>query len=187
MTHNEPAEIRAGDTTTWTKTVETYPPADGWTLKYYLTDQTHANTLTAVTSGTDYLITILSTDSEAWVPGVYTWAAFVEKGGPVERHTVDTGTVRILPNLATAVAYDTRTDARIIYDDLIAAYKASIASNGVMESFSVAGKTVSFKSSKDILDQVKFWAAQVQAEEAAEIVENGGTDPRRVGVRFNRL
>ena len=186
---NEPLQIRAGDSASWTETDDTYPPSDGWTLKYFLSNQTNTLTLTATDDGSSYSINITPSGSSTWVPGKYSWARFVTKGSgeSEERHTLANGSVEILPNLSAAVAYDTRSDARVIYDGLIAAYKDFISSNGTMQSFSIGSKSVTFKSSKEILDQIKYWASIVRTEEDAANVANGGTSRRRVGTRFQRL
>jgi hypothetical protein len=185
----EPASFRAGDTVSWLRDLSDYLPADGWTLKYAFRKSSSKINITTTTSGTKHLATITAATSATFTAGRYDWIAYVIKGTSPnqEQHTVDEGACDVLPNLSLDANYDARSDARIIYDDLIAAYKAFISANGMMQAFTVAGKSVSFRSSKEILDQIKYWATQVRAEEAAEAVANGNKDPRQVGVRLTRI
>lgn len=185
----EPAQIRAGDTTTWKKTVADYPPSAGWTLKYSLRNTAQKIDITAATSGTDYLVTITRNTSKAYVPGRYDWICFVVKGVSPndEQHTLDQGSVSILPDLSADAVYDARSDARKIYDDLIAAYKTYIASGGTIQSYAIGGRSVTYKDQAKIIEDIKYWERKVRSEEAAEAVANGSANPRRVGTRFNRI
>lgn len=185
----EPAEIRVGFTTSWYKDVTDYPPSGGWTLKYALRNSAQKITLTAATSGTRYLTTVTASGSSAYVVGIYTWVAYVTKGTAetLDQHEVDRGTIALVQNYSADAVYDGRSDARIIYDNLITKYKAFISSGGEMQSMSVAGKSVSFRSAEDFLTQIKYWEAKVRDEEDAEAVANGGSSSRQVGVRLSRI
>lgn len=185
----EPAEIRAGDTTTWLKTIGDYPPAAGWTLKYSLRNAEQKINITATTVGTDYLVTITAAVSAVYSPGRYDWLAYVVKGsgGSLEQHTVGTGAIIILPNLAGDVVYDARSDARKIYDDLIAKYKELAATGLRVQSYNVAGRSATYNKPAEMLDALKYWASIVRDEENAARVANGGASSRRVGVRMRRI
>lgn len=182
----EPTEIRAGDTITWLKTVDDYLPADGWTLKYAFRAASAKFNITCTTSGTKYLATILPATSAAFTVGRYTWIAYVTKGAgaTLEQHTVDKGSCTVLPCLSTDANYDARTDARIIYDSLIAAYKTYVSSQGQVDSYSIGGRSMKFRSTTDILDQIKHWAAIVANEEAEEKINNGQGTGRKILYQF---
>lgn len=189
MSYTVPTELRAGDSATWTRQLPDYPAGDGWTLQYFLSDQTHTITITSTAVGDDHLVSLTPSGSASWVPGVYRIAEFVTKGTPPtdEKHTISDGSIRILPDLSTNVAYDTRTDARIIYDQLIAAYKSYVASNGHLKEYEIAGRRTIYKTTTEILDQIKYWAQIVRDEDAAAAIAQGKPNPRRVGIRFNRI
>jgi len=96
--------------------------------------------------------------------------------------------MEVLPNLENAVNYDARSDARVIYDNLITAYKTYIEEGtGHVISMSIAGKAMSFRNAQDFIDQIKHWGNVVRAEDEAEAIANNKANPRRVGIRFNRL
>ncbi|WP_230685816.1 hypothetical protein, partial [Streptococcus pneumoniae] len=83
--------------------------------------------ITAGASGTDHLVTVTAATTAAYPTGDYTWTAWVEKTG--ERYTIGSGTVIVKPNIAGLAAFDARTDAAIILDQLMAAYTSYTASN----------------------------------------------------------
>jgi hypothetical protein len=180
----EPSFFSAGDTVTWKKTVSDYPPADGWTLTYKIRSATAVYTVVCTTSGTDYLATILAAASAVMVAGVYSWVAYVTKTG--EQHTIATGTVTILPDITVSSVVDARTDARIIYDSLIVAYKAYISSSGNWKSFTINNKAVTFNSADEIIKQMEYWRIIVQREEDLAKIANGSSNPRRPLTRFRR-
>ena len=187
--YNEPTSIRAGDTISWKKTVADYPPSAGYTLKYALRNATNKIDITCTTSGSDYLASVTAATSVAYSVGRYTWAAYVTKGADVnlEQHTIDTGTVDILPNLSVSVAYETRSDARIIYDGLITAYKTFIASGSAnVTEMTIAGKTIRFDKAEQYIVQIEKWRRIVQAEDDAEKAAKGFGTSRRVGIRLTR-
>jgi len=182
--YNEPATILAGDTITWKRNNADYTPADGWTLTYAIRSSTVKYDVICTTSGVDYLAAISAGTSATYIAGKYAWIAYVTKGA--EKHTIAQGAVTILPDLTTAGLADPRTDARIIYDSLIVAYKSYVSSSGTMSAFSVAGKSVSFKSAADIILQIEHWRRIVQSEEDAANVAKGFQSSRRVGLRMSR-
>src|SRR3990167_1080353 len=91
----EPAEVRAGDTVEWTKSLGDYPASDGWTLKYAMRGPMVID-ITATASGSSYAVSVAKTVSALWIAGLYYWQAYVEKGS--DRHTVGTGRITIAPN-----------------------------------------------------------------------------------------
>jgi hypothetical protein len=184
----EPTAIRAGDTITWKKTVEDYTAGD-WTLKYHLRNATDKIDITAGATGSAFLVDIASATSISYTAGRYDWVACVSQGSgaSLAQHTIECGSMDVLPNLSANAVYDVRSDARKIYDSLITAYKSFVSSNGAMSSFSIAGKSVSYKSSSDLIKDIQYWAAKVQTEEETEKAAKGFPNPRRVGVRFKRL
>ena len=101
-----PSQLIAGDTATWTDSLADYPADDSWVLKYRLTaiDSTGGTiSLTAAASGSDHVSTITAATSAVWVPGGYSWAAWVEGAGSTV-FTVEAGIVTVLANPRTAVA-----------------------------------------------------------------------------------
>lgn len=177
----EPAAIVAGDTLTWKRSLADYP-AGTWTLKYRFINAAGKIDITATADGTDHLVTVASTTSAAYGAGNYTWTAWVEKPG--ERATIGGGTLTVKANIAAATTLDARTDAAKIVAQLMAAYQTYTASNGHISEYEVAGRSVKYRSSAEILEQLNFWEARVVAEKKAERIAAGLGAGGKVLVRF---
>lgn len=184
--YNEPNEIRAGDTISWKKTIIDYPSSDGWTLNYALRNATTKISFAAATSDSDYLVTITSATSAAYTIGRYDWISYVMRGtGPsLEQHTINRGSFTILPNLSADAVYDARSDARKIYDNLLANYKTLAAGVPQVQSYTINGRTTMYYKPAEMLAALKFWTAKVAAEENAEDIDNNKPTKNRVLARL---
>jgi hypothetical protein len=177
----EPASVVAGDTLTWKRSLSDYP-ATTWTLKYRLINSAGKFDITAAASGTDHLVTVISTTSATYTAGDYTWTAWVEKTG--ERVTVGSGTITIKPNIAALNTLDGRTEAAKILDQLMAAYTSYTASNGHVAEYEIAGRRMKYRSAAEILTQINLWEARVASEKRAERIASGLSAGNKVLVRF---
>lgn len=177
----EPAIITAGDTLTWSKSLPDYP-ATVWTLKYRLINSAGKIDITATASGTDYLVLVASTTSAIFIAGNYSWTAYVEKTG--ERVTVGGGTITIKPNLAAQTTFDARSDAAVIVDQLMVAYKTYTASAGHIAEYQIGGRGTKYRSSAEILDQLNHWKAILASEKRAERINAGLGAGGKLLVRF---
>lgn len=177
----EPTSITAGDSLTWQRSLADYA-ADVWTLKYRLINSTAKLDLTATASGTNHLITISTAVSAAIAPGLYAWSAWVEKTG--ERVTIGSGTLRVLPNLAVQAVYDARSDAAVIVDQLMAAYKSYSASNGHVAEYEIAGRRMKYRSGAEILAAINHWKAVLASEQRAARIAAGLGAGNKLLVRF---
>lgn len=179
----EPAFIQAGDTVAWTRALTDYP-ASAWTLKYRLINAAGKLDITATAEGDTHSISISAATTAAWDAGEYTWQAYVE-GGSSERYTVGSGRLTIKPDLAAeASGYEARSIARKALDDLRAALATWIASNGQVQEYSIAGRTMKYASAADIQARIQLLEREVAREDAAEKLAAGIAPPRRILVRF---
>jgi hypothetical protein len=177
----EPTRITAGDTITWRKALADYP-ATVWTLKYRLVNAAGKVDITASADGTDHLISVSSTTSAAYTAGTYTWTGWVEKAG--ERVTVGGGTMVITPDLAVQASFDARSDAAVIVDQLMAAYKTYTASQGHVAEYEIAGRRMKYRSSAEILDALNHWKSILATEKRAERIAAGLGGGNKLLVRF---
>jgi hypothetical protein len=179
----EPAEVRAGDTVTWLKTLADYP-ASTWALYYRLINATAKIDITATASGDSHLVSVVPTTSDDWTAGDYAYIAWVTSG--TDRVTVAQGKITVLPNLAavTAAGYDLRTQAKKMLD----AIDAALLSLSSGERLAVVEAEVSarrFKYSFDGLEKLRnIYAAKVRAEENAERAKLGLGSRNKLNVRF---
>lgn len=179
----EPAEVRAGDTVTWLKSLASYP-ASIWTLYYRLINATAKIDITASASGDAHLVSVPTTTSDDWTAGDYAYIAWVTDG--TNRVTVAQGRMTVLPNLAavTAAGYDSRTHAKKMLDAIDAAL-LSLSSGerlAVVEADIVSRK---FKYDFNGLQRLRsIYAAEVRAEENSERIKLGLKPRNKLNVRF---
>lgn len=158
-----------------------YLASDGWTLTYYLRGVgTLDVTATTDTDGEGYSITVLpaSTDIAA---GNYEFLARVSNVGG-EKYTVDSGTVEILANAATATAGQRQSHAEQMVALLQAEIKARLSGTAgtAHESYTIENRQITKLS----LDELYKLLNKYRAELARE--QNGGTLPS-ITIRFPRV
>jgi hypothetical protein len=163
-----------GDSYEFTTVVEDYPATDGWTLTHLLRPRVagDAITLTATTSGSDYLTTVTAAVSSGWEAGDYTVTASVANVG-LERHTLDavalsdgrltSNLITILANPAEGEPFDDRSIARQNLDRLNATYAVESAKGH--ERYTVRDRETWFRKLKEIRDEIAYWQAIVAREE----------------------
>lgn len=177
----EPSRVTAGDSISWLKSLSDYPASSGWVLAYTFINSAAKITATATASGADHLVSISAATSAGWVAGTYTWQATATKAA--ERYTVGTGALVVLPNLAAATTYDTRSSARKALDAvnlLLETYGAK----AYQHSYEIAGRRQQFQTPGDFMAFRSRLMAEVATEENAARI-NAGLSPRnQVAVRF---
>lgn len=175
----EPAKLTAGDTVKWKRALAHYKASEGWVLTYALRGAGNID-LTASADGDDHLIEILAATSTAYTAGIYSWQAYATKGA--ERFGTGFGRIEILPNLAavTDPTYEHRSEAKVIYDQLVAAYKSYTGSRGGVQQYTIGTRQMTFRSAADFIKEIEYWRAQVEAEEIAAGLGKG----RNIFVRF---
>lgn len=179
-----PASLTAGDTWQWTKYVNDYSAADGWILTYYLSGPGLTQTIVATTDtdGVGFSVTVPATTTAPLVAGVRQYIARVALAGAV--HTVDSGTVVVLPNVATATSGQMQSVAEqmvaLIEQALLAqaATAANGGTGGVIQSYSIGTRSVTYRDEADLRAQLSHWKWKVWAEQ-----HPGQIGPKR-SVRF---
>lgn len=186
---NIPTSLRAGDTWSWKDTVSGYQagalPTD-WVLKYHLRgkDLTSID-IVSTADGTDHAISVTADESSSFTPGSYVWAAYVERTvtGVLERHTVGSGDVDVLPFLRQATsADDFRSHARktLAAIDAVMEGRASVD----QEQITIAGRSLVRTPMADLIKLRQYYEQQVDAEEAAERIAKGLSGKKRILTRF---
>lgn len=181
----EPTAVTAGDTVAWVKSLPGYPASDGWALSYALVNAAARQTITSTAVGADHAVTVAASDSASWAAGRYRWQAVVTKGGA--RHTVGTGDITVAPNLMGSTGgLDTRTPAAKALDAMDAAL-AEYGSKAYLQSYSIGGRTQSFRSPSEFMAFRSKLKLEVQQQRDAGLIAQGRA-PRgkSVQVRFVR-
>lgn len=185
-------KIVAGDTLDFNVSVPDYPASDGWTLKYAFTARfttpTQATiTLTASTAsdGETYDVQAGPATTANWASGLYTWARWVEKAGA--RQTLDeSGQLEVRPDPSTsAQGFDSRSTARKAVEELETALATFNSTSGRVKSYTIAGRSMEFETSAEILRMLSFWQQRVRQEEAELRLAKGlQGSPTRIQARF---
>ena len=154
-----PAEVRAGDTVQWSRSLADYPPADGWTLSYTLVTPTSVHNFAATTPGDQYQALVTAATTAAWPAGNATLVEQVTSGA--QRHTLGEYFFRVLPNVATGDGADTRTHAQKVLDNINAWLEGKADFAGEVE---LAGRRIRNYSLEELLMLRDRYAAMVAAE-----------------------
>lgn len=180
---SEPTTLRAGDSASWTRSLPDYLPSAGWSLKYRLLwSAGTAVDITATPAGDDFEVTLTAATTATWAAGQATLVSWVEK--TPERVTLGQQPLTILPDLAEATTFDGRSQNRRGLDDARTALAAYLAAGQlhVME-YEVAGRSMKFRSTEDILALIRYYEGEVAKEDVALALLNGGS-AGRVYTRF---
>lgn len=175
----EPFEITAGDTVTWTKTLEQYP-APEWQLNYVLLNASHKIQITGVADGSNHLISVPAAVSVAYGAGSYKWQSYVTKGA--ERYTIATGQMTIKPDFATALAMDTRSHVKKTLDALEAMIEGK-ASRDVQE-YSIQGRMLKHIPLTELMPLYEKYKRFYADEVASEKASKGAKTSKKIYVRF---
>jgi enamine deaminase RidA (YjgF/YER057c/UK114 family) len=180
-------QLTAGDTFNPAPTVTpAYPASAGWVLKYRLRHNTAGLgeiTLVCAAAGDDHQPSAPAGTTAQWVPGAYSWASWVERGG--ESYSLESGQITVLPDPRTAAAgVDGRSQAERAVADCKAALATLGASGGRIKRYSIAGREVEFDTAGDALRLLNHWQAELTRERRAASIAAGLGNPARVRVRF---
>lgn len=154
-----------GDTVEFLTAVDDYPPADGWTFKIRVVHRTNAAvtpiTLTATTSGTEYLIQVAPSTTANWTAGDYSWTSWVEKVGA--RYIVESGLVELLADPGVVTTSDLRSHARIVLEAIEAVIEGRASKD--QEEYTIGARSLKRTPIKELLALRARYRAEVRAED----------------------
>lgn len=183
----EPDEVHQGDTLSWTKSLADYLPADGWTLKYALSNADGRITIEASDNGDGtHLVSVAASTTDDYTAGIYTGQGYVENDAG-ERYTVWKGKIKIAAGLhldAAASGYDARSHACKVVDALEAAIEGRATSTQLATS--IAGRSISLMGFDELERWLNYYKRIVSSEDAARRREQGRSSRQVVKVRFQK-
>jgi hypothetical protein len=178
------AEINAGDTVEWSATFSDYPASAGWAANYYFAGEVN-KTIAGVANGNSFDFTLPAADSTAMggpSDRVLAYVCKVSLAGVV--HTVDSGTVTVQRDPATAVpGYDGRSDERITLE-LIKAAIRDWATNPY-QALTIGGRTSQW-SLNELIRLRGLYSRLVRNEDAKERIAKGLAPGNRTLIQFDR-
>jgi len=164
----EPRKVMAGTTVQWTRVDAGFSPDDGWVETFIAVSASGKITIIASDNGNgSHLFVAAKAVSAAWSVGEYKWKIFAANA--TETVAVANGDWTVEPDfLALSGALDVRTDWETVLDDLMAAYKEFVASNGARTSYSIAGRATTFTTAEEFVKAIHNARVQVQTERATD-------------------
>jgi len=172
-----PSQFEAGDTVIFTENFADYSPSSYTGTLVFNNSVAAPTTVTATTSGTNFLFTITAAVSAAYAPGQYTFAIYATSGAT--RYTAKSGVINILPNL-TATATPSFAQAQVtLLKTVLAEFNAT-----TRQSVNFNGQSFSRASIKEYQHQLTYYRAEVIRETAAANAARGVTTGNRIAIQF---
>lgn len=177
----EPAQVTAGDTIQWAKSVPDYPASQGWTLKYVLLNPVLKIQITGTANGLDHSINVLAADSAKWIAGEYQWNSYVSKATG-ERHSVGSGTMLIKPDFSQKEASDQRSWVKRTLDNI----EAVIEQRATMDQmeYTIEGRSLKRTPIADLFVMRDKFKDLYKQEIDAQNISAGKYGKNRIYVRF---
>jgi len=182
----EPGELIAGDTWQWRKSLPDYPAnaVPAWVLTYYLRSPEGEISIVASASGADHAVTVAKATTAGYKAGYYGWDAAVDNG--TERHAVGHGAFPVKPDpTKTGSGFDPRSHARKTLEAIEAVIEKRATRD--QEEYTIGGRSLKRTPIEELLVFKDRYVAEVAGEDAAAKIAAGLTNPRNVGIRFNRI
>lgn len=181
----EPEVVSPGDFIQWKRTDigGDYPPAS-YTATYVARITGGGNTEVQVigtASGSDYLFTVSSTTSNDFVVGLYHWQLEIKRNSDNSRIIIDRGYFTCVADLDVNGA-DPRTHAEIMVAKIESILSGKADSD--VSSYSIAGRSLSKMSFRELTDARDYYRKEVQREVIAERIRKGQGTGATVQVRF---
>jgi hypothetical protein len=160
---NIPAQLQIGDTWQWTESLSPYPASAGWALSFSLYKYGQSVIqINATGSGDGFIVSVPPTATSGKTAGEWQWTAHVNKGA--DRFTVETGSVRLKPDLSVATSTtDLRTDDEKILDALIATQQRRATKE--QESLQIGGRAIRYLAPDDLERMIGIYSYKVKAQQ----------------------
>lgn len=175
-----PAQIRAGDTVKWIHASDDYSSSDGWSLVVHLVAANVRVPVAGVAQDDGTWLCTLAAAANTLAAGHATWSAVITLDD--ERHTVESGTFQVLPDLTVGAGQDTRSHVRRVLDAVQLALEGKAAQ--VEAEITVGDKAVKYMGHGELLELRKEYSALWAAEVNRERVRRGGRSRNNVRVKF---
>lgn len=184
ISKSEPAQLRAGETLHFVKSLSNYPADNGWNIAYSFRGSPSTKIdFTSTPSGKDHSVTVAFSDTAAWLPGIYFGTGTVTDGTTAK--VVWTGQLQILPNLSVMDGgIDTRNQNRRILDNVRAVIEGR-ASSTILNS-EVEGTRLDRLSHKELMALESTYNTKVRNEEIELLQAQGKPTGRTIYAHFTR-
>lgn len=177
MTDSIPNQLIAGDTWSWTRSLDDYP-APMWTATVYFEHSSASFNAAGTADGSDHVFTVSAATTTGKAAGRYKWSLRVTDG--TSAFTVEEGWVEIKPNPAAAGNRDPRSWARRTLDAVEATLEGR-ATDGQL-AHTIKDRSISRIPIPELITLRTQLRQEVRTEEQGE---NAGLG-RNIKTRFSR-
>jgi hypothetical protein len=189
----EPTQIIAGDSASWTITTENsdFYASNGFVLSYSLRGTAGSYNVTSSADGDDHLIEIPAATSALWENGTYEYQAVVTKAATSERYTIKTGEIKVVVDLASIPlqgGVDTRHDGRSYAKKILDAIDATMLGKVTddAQTMQSAGTMIIYMSATQLMDARGQYEAIYNSEEDQKKIDKGDYPNNVHFARFRR-
>ena len=179
---NTPKILSAGDAITWSFPAESFPAADGYTVKFVAVGVGAKIELTAAEQSGEWVFTADGVTTASYAAGSYKWAVYATKAGA--RETIEVGFLQVSADLDALATLDTRTPWQIIIENLEAALKAMAAGEIKITQVQLSGRMVTFRSLSEIMEALSMARVERERERARDRLAKGLPGNTTIGIRF---
>jgi len=184
----EPEIVSPSDFIQWKRTdLGADYPNNAYTATYVARITGGGNTeiqITGTATGSDYLFTVSSANSAAFVVGLYHWQLEIVRNSDSNRIIVDRGYFTCVADLDVNGA-DPRTHAEIMVGKIESILSGKADSD--VSSYSVAGRSLSKMSFRELTDARDYYKREMQKEVIAERIRKKQGTGATIKVRFGSL
>lgn len=181
----EPETIVVGDFIQWKRIdIGADYPNNAYTATYVARITGGGNTevqVVGTASGSDYLFTVSSTTSNDFVTGLYHWQLEIKRNSDNNRIVIDRGYFTAIADLDVNGA-DPRTHAEIMVGKIESILSGKADSD--VASYSVAGRSLTKMSFRELLEARDYYRSEVRKEEISQRISRGQATGATVQVRF---
>ena len=181
----EPSEVVVGDFLQWKRSdlVGDYPASE-YSAQYVARitgGGSNEIKLTGVGSATEYLFTVPSETSAAFLAGYYHWQLEVTQTSTGNRLVVDIGDFKALPDLD-----DNQADPRIHAEIMISKIETILEgkADSDVSNYSIAGRSISKMTFDELLAARDLYRRELVAHERKELLKRGKSNGSTIKVRF---
>lgn len=180
----EPQEFAAGDTLSFSRSLDDFRASQGWSLKYDMRGGSQPIEFISTATNDDHKILVLPAVTATWLPGDYTLAGEAINSGTGETHQIYLGYITITPNLSAMAG---NAPAQTFAQQMLAQIEEVLlakASGDLLES-QVGDSRFKFLSMEELRTEHGYWKSVRANEIAIQNAKMGRPTGNKIRPRMN--
>lgn len=185
----EPQRIAAGDNVSWTKTFQNYP-SPNWALTYVIRNKAKIYQFNANANAGAFTVTLDSTVTSNWAPGLYAIGAFVTQAGEQVQVKCSYPRLEITGNLAAGTNAAVKgVDPRSFAERTLPIVEETIEKllSRTVQSAQVNGNAYTLANLPDLYRMRERLKSEIRREHMRDRLNAGTGAGNKLGVRFKPI